>query len=283
MSRCFDHLGNEYAALTKMAEAYGLEKCVLKTRLARGWDLRSALTMSPQGRRSGECSDHLGNRYPDLKSMANAYGINYKTFRNRLSRGWDLRQALTTPIRPCPIDACYDHLGNEYPSRRALAEAYGIDEYILKNRLRSGMSLEDALSQPNLHAVKDHLGKIYPSRKAMLAAYGISRSTFAERIDSGCSLKDALTAKPGTFGREVRDYRGKAFPTLAAMLEAYKVPKSTYLFRKRNGWTEKECLLGRKKKKSRPSKSEIIESKKRLKSAENKAFHHLELKEDPNT
>lgn len=282
MPRCTDHLGNEYPSLSAMARAYGLDPDVLKTRLRRGWDPETALTTASTSRRTGEREDHLGNRFRDLKCMATAYGIPPTTVKNRLSRGWDLEKALTAPSRVCNRTAYCDHLGNEYPTRRALTKAYGINETTLQNRLKRGMSLEDALTRPNLYSVTDHLGNTYPSKKEMLKAYGVPRNTFEARIAEGYSLEAALTAKPGTLRKPVRDYKGKEYPSIKAMLEAYKVPATTYNFRKRSGWTEKECLLGRKKKKSWPSKKQIIESEMRRKASRKRDSYLSHVKEiDP--
>ena len=227
--------------------------------------------------------DHLGNEYPSQSAMARAYGLAPYVFRTRLSRGWKLQEALTGRAVINPKTICFDHLGRKYPSKRAMANEYGITVAMLKNRLRRGMSLEDALTRPNQHYVTDHLGNLYTSKTAMLEAYGIHWNTYSGRIAAGYSIEQALTAKPGTLTQTVRDYKGKEYPSLSAMLKAYKVPSTTYHLRKRSGWTEKECLLGRKKKKSRPSKSQIIESRKRLKSAKAKPHHHLEADNETET
>ena len=232
MPRYIDHLGNEYATLAKMAEAYGLDRSVVKARLARGWTPEEALTTPVHERRSGECTDHLGNRYADQKSMAEAYGADYMALRARLKRGWTLERALTSSPGVFAKTACRDHLGKEYPNFSAMARTYGIHEATLHNRLRDGMPLEQALTSR--------------ARKR--------RKTFT-------------------------DHLGNEYPTLKTMLEKYGVSSSAYWKRRQKGWTEKECLLGRKKKKSRPSKSQIMESKKRLKDAENKGRHHLEVTE----
>ena len=222
-----------------------------------------------------QCVDHLGNEYPSMADMARTYGLLPCVFRTRLKRGWNLQEALTGRARINPKTICYDHLGNEYPTKKAMANEYGITVAMLKNRLRRGMPLEEALTQPNQHYVADHLGNMYNSKTAMLETYGIHWNTYSGRIAAGYSPEQALTAKPGTLTQSVRDYKGKEYPSLSAMLKAYKVPSTTYHLRKRSGWTEKECLLGRKKKKSRPSKVQIMESRKRLKTSEIKVHHHL--------
>jgi hypothetical protein len=199
-----------------------------------------------------QCIDHLGNEYPSLADMARAYGLLPCVLTTRLKRGWNLQEALTGRDRTTPKTICHDHLGNEYPSKTAMANEYGITFAVLKNRLRRGKPLEDALTQPYQHQITDHLGNMYTSKTAMLEAYGIHWNTYSGRIAAGYSPEQALTAKPGTLTQTVRDYEGKEYPSLSAMLKAYKVPSSTYHLRKRSGWTEKECLLGRKKKKTDP-------------------------------
>lgn len=44
--------------------------------------------------------DHLGKKYVSMSAMARAYGISDHLLITRLGRGWSLKRALTTPIRP---------------------------------------------------------------------------------------------------------------------------------------------------------------------------------------
>ena len=225
-----------------------------------------------------QCSDHLGNEYPSQAALARAYGLLPSVLKTRLARGWDLQEALIGRPRKDPKTVCYDHLGNRFPSKSAMAKEYGITLKMLLHRQKKGMSLEDALTQPHHLHVTDPQGNRYESKKAMLEAYGICYRTYLARIAAGYSPEEALTAKPGTLCYKVRDYKGKEYPSITAMLKAYKVPASTYYVRKRNGCSEKECLLGREK--SQSSKSQIMENKKCLKAAQKKAHHHLNYEED---
>ena len=44
------------------------------------------------------CTDHLGNEFESLKSMALSYWLPPSILYARLNRKWDLKRALTTPI-----------------------------------------------------------------------------------------------------------------------------------------------------------------------------------------
>ncbi len=109
-----------------MLKAYGINHDVYKYRIKQGWGLEKTLT-TPVAPHDHSCTDHLGNEYPTITAMARAYGISPSTLQNRLENGIELEEALTTPASPAiPSVSCTDHLGNEYPSKSAMAKAYGI-------------------------------------------------------------------------------------------------------------------------------------------------------------
>lgn len=43
--------------------------------------------------------DHRGKYHASLAAMCDYYGINVATFKNRITRGWSLDDALTIPVR----------------------------------------------------------------------------------------------------------------------------------------------------------------------------------------
>ena len=45
-------------------------------------------------------ADHLGQRFPSKSAMARAWGLTLAQLNHRLSYGWDLERALTTPLAP---------------------------------------------------------------------------------------------------------------------------------------------------------------------------------------
>ena len=182
-----------------MGEAYGIPYSTLLFRRSSGWKLKRILTTPAH---SDKNVDHTGKRYPTMRAMAEAYGITYSLLYNRLKHGWDLEKALTVPRggRLYGNQGGYrDHLGNTYPTKTAMANAYGIPANVFGARETQHWDLERALTTPvggNPEAQKkytDHKGNSFPSLKAMADAYGIPDPTFRQRLRSGYSMKEALT------------------------------------------------------------------------------------------
>lgn len=76
-----------------------------------------------------------------------------------------------------------------------MCEAYNISYVVFCRRIKSGWTLERALTEPEGHILPatDHLGRTYLSTRKMCATYRISADLFRYRIRKGMSLKDALT------------------------------------------------------------------------------------------
>lgn len=113
-----------------------------------------------------------------------------------------------------------DHLGNEYDTIEDLAGAYNLPTYILKSRLRSGYTMEKALSkeyagynQPHY----DHEGTKFNTLKDMCKHYGISKSNYLMRLRNGWSVKNALTTP--VRGQSCVDHEGEKFPSMTKMCE----------------------------------------------------------------
>lgn len=93
-----DHLGNEYASKTEMAEAYGMALRTLELRLSSGLSLAGALTQRVPKRYKLKVEDHLGNKFQNVMEMCKFYGVKYDTYYQRLQRGWSKERALTTKV-----------------------------------------------------------------------------------------------------------------------------------------------------------------------------------------
>ena len=148
---CKDHLGNEYRSKYAMCKHYGVKQTTFNERIKAGLSVKDALTSPLSKRAQRPCKDHLGNEYESKEAMAKAYGFkDYRQIKDRLYRGWTLEQALTIPMggKNDQWVECADHLGNVYPNKAVLCEAYGITLSAYSTRTKAGWDLERVLTTP---------------------------------------------------------------------------------------------------------------------------------------
>lgn len=123
--------------------------------------------------------------------MAKHYNICRKTLELRLQKGMPIKEALTTPVKKRKNQNIYtDHLGNNFRSVKAMAEYHNINEKTLKNRLRKGMSIKDALTTPIKDQRKtytDFIGNTFHNVKTMAEHYNISKYNLENRLKSTSS------------------------------------------------------------------------------------------------
>lgn len=121
-----------------------------------------------------------GVEFPSRTAAARHYGLNPKLVNERVTKfGWTLEQVLELEPRPkgdyrkkVVID------GIEYPSMRQAAKELGMAQSTLMNRIKSGISVKDALSTEHTEREKlkgqskpmFYQGKLYPSARHLLLA-----------------------------------------------------------------------------------------------------------------
>ena len=197
---------------------------------------------------SKTCTDHQGNEYPSKTAMAKAWGIACTVMDYRLSKGWDLKAALTTPAGSgCFVKhQCTDHLGNTYSSKTAMAQAYGMTFTQLEHRLAKGMPLEKALTSPvKIHArtITDCFGQTFASISAAARFYGLLTETLAHKLRKGTSFAEVSRQLAGGSKKaNITDHQGQIFQSLKAMAEHWGIKPLMYSDRIRNGWTKEEAL-----------------------------------------
>ena len=248
---CKDHLGNEFPSKSAMCKHYGIDKKTYVDRIEkRHMSLKDALTTPVKKQHNGPCKDHMGNKFPSITAMCKHYGIGIDTFNKRINeKHMSLEDALTTPVKKQKPIPCKDHLGNEFPSKKAMCKYYGINPCTFKDRIdKKQMSLEDALTTPvkkrKKGSCKDHLGNEFPSETAMCKYYGINPCTFKDRIDKKqMSLKDALTTPTKKLQQSCKDYLGNEFPSEAAMCKQYGINQGTFGKRKNDSHISLEKAL----------------------------------------
>lgn len=93
--------GNEYGTRSEVAEYSGLTENCIKHRVeVSGMSLEEAVHVPlPYTSHGIQCQDHLGNNYDSIREMTTAWGISYGTYQTRIRSGWNVKDALTIPVK----------------------------------------------------------------------------------------------------------------------------------------------------------------------------------------
>lgn len=238
-----DHLGNEYESINEMCRVYSINPSTYRFRIASGLSIEEAL-LTPLKRNI--CKDHMGNVFPSISKMCKHYNINKSTFNTRIKRGMSIEEALTQEVE-LPSEKgieCYDHKGNRYKNYTEMAKIYHIPVSVLKDRLKRGLGIKEALEQ---REIVDHTGKKYRSESQMCREYGISITTYKYRVKRGMSLKDALTIPIGdALNNSWIDHLGNMYKSERNMCAAYEIDPSTFRHRISTGMRIEEALAHNK-------------------------------------
>ena len=142
---------------------------------------------------------------------------------------------------------CTDHLGNVYGSMEKMAAHYGISGSTLRDRLKHGCALKDALtSEPfGIHKVQDHTGRVFRTQEDMCAAWNTSVDRLSRNLKAGMTLEQALTESPsrGRYSERIRtDHLGNTWPSNTAMCRAYGVDIRKFQSNIEKGMSVEEAL-----------------------------------------
>lgn len=139
----------QYGTVLALAEKFDIHPSTVARRLRDGWSPEQAVGIHPKPKRKshGTSVIYRGTTYPHLKALADAIGIDAKTFRARLARGYSLEDAVTGNMKP-RVSAAADSTvfeGITYQSKETLAKAHGASWSVVLKRLKRGWTMRQAL------------------------------------------------------------------------------------------------------------------------------------------
>lgn len=153
----------QYDSILVLAEKFGIHQSTVARRLRDGWSPEEAVGINPTPKREGHGTPvtYMGNKYPHLKALADALGIDANTFRARLTRGYSLEDAAAGIMKPRVSSAAeaINFEGKTYPSKDSLAKAYGTTWSVVSRRILRGWSMRQALGlDTEPPRFRDHAG-----------------------------------------------------------------------------------------------------------------------------
>jgi len=196
------YAGKEYPSVRALAETYGLSEHLCRVRLQRGIPLEKSLG-------HGKRITVNGTEYASMNEAAKALGISYSALFIRIKKGLPLDAAKgeiqsAPPSRAKPVS----YGGKDYPSIKALAKAYGLNEHTCAARLKHNIPLD---AEPD-HGNKPITiaGKDYPNLKTAAEALGISYGALWARMKKGLPLDMEYGTRPhGTKPRAMKPKTAK--------------------------------------------------------------------------
>lgn len=210
--RCEDHLGNRFKSIKDMCNYYKIPYSAFIARTHRqNLSLEEALTKKV----GYYVKDHVGNHFKSQKDMCDFYDIKEATYLRRISSGYSKEEALTIktggikrkatgnqPHKAVTID------GVKYNSISDAANAFGLKQSTVSERLRKGWDIEDALKTSlNKHKQKqvtDYKGDKFDSFADLCSFYNKSCSLVYRRLYKGWTKEEALTIPRNMYIGEYR-------------------------------------------------------------------------------
>lgn len=140
--------GKSYSSIAELAQAFNLHPSSVGRRLRDGWTPEQAVGIQAR-KRLGHPNrvSFQGVHYRDLVQLANAYGVDPRNLRFRLSAGYSLKDAIEGNLRPrvSGVAKAVTFNGKHFDSYKALGKAYGQKASNVLRRLERGWTLEQAL------------------------------------------------------------------------------------------------------------------------------------------
>lgn len=147
-----DHLGNHFSSVSEMMRAYNIPSRVIYQRIQKlGWSLEKTLTTPVRGMKP---LVYKGRTYRSTRELCLTIGVDNHTLDRRVAMGFTLEEAVELGRTHMNWTRSIDHLGNEYPSFKAMCRAYGKHPDTVNFRLDRGYSLELALTSKQLRKKK---------------------------------------------------------------------------------------------------------------------------------
>ena len=156
-------VGKSYSSIAELAQPFNLHPSSVGRRLRDGWTPEQAVGIQAR-KRLGHPSrvSFQGVHYRDLVELANAYGVDPRNLRFRLSAGYSLKDAIEANFRPrvSGVAKTVTFNGKHFDSYEALGKAYGQKASNVLRRLGRGWTLGQALllepSPPRLRNFEGH-------------------------------------------------------------------------------------------------------------------------------
>ena len=250
-----EYNGVKYQSLKEFCYEFELNYELVKRRLRNGWSLEDAISKP----RERVCTNiakgfsYNGKEYSSFKSFCKEHSLNYDLVKSRLRNGWSLEDAISKPARvrrnmnSRDSNMGFSYNGKEYSSVYSFCKEYGLSYNLVKNRLRSGWSLEDAISKParmysNIAKGFSYNGKEYSSIFSFCKEHGLDYNLIKNRLMRGWSLEDSISKSKENNGKKFI-YNDKEYSSIRSFCKEHDLSYSIFYHGLGRGYSIEECIV----------------------------------------
>ncbi len=181
ITRRVSYQGKEYPSVKALAEELGLPYSILSHHAYRTENIEKAVEKSYESM-AREKPVLWGKCYASYEKIAEAYGIGARALCSRIAQG----EALEEAVRTLLAAGIVQFRDKTYHGLAELCAEFSIQTTNVYDRLKYGMTLEEALTKPIRRTPRgtkiSYRGKAYSSQISLCREYGISVGCVREQL-----------------------------------------------------------------------------------------------------
>lgn len=247
--------GVDYVSTAALLKEYGVKHCTYRDRLKRGLTIGQALGDETvvDGRSLLGTKYEVGGEKLTIKQMSERFDVPEVTIRDRLARGASLEDALSHGKiikgklsqrkkygQRKKVSLVVD--GVEYSGYKALGEAYGLKQYVVRERIvKHGWTPEEAVKKQGKSKSLVIDGVKYDKLNDVSEKFGISQSAINRRLDDGWTPEEAVNLMTHESLVNI-EYQGNKYTSIKALSEAVGITTGKLTSRFNNGYTVEEAV-----------------------------------------
>lgn len=246
-------LGEKYPNFLSACKHFGLNEKKVESRIRNGWSFAQAFDLEDRPIELIKCG---GEEFQTYGEIAERFNIRQELLKSRIYSNWTIEEAVGLKERPPrnfstgPISVVVD--GKKYKSRAEACRFYGIDDSLIRGRLKSGKTLDEAFGVVHTPKKKSEKKKIsvggttYDSLSIASQTYGIKLGTVSYRLRRGWTAEQALGLDPPPNNQP--NYKsikldGKVFPSVQQAAEHYGLNVTNVRYRlSKENWTVRQAF-----------------------------------------
>lgn len=247
--RFFEIDGKTYEGIGNLAKAFGLTRKTVEARLSSNlnWTLRQVVGLDPAPKQIPVCAIEItykGVTYPSIRHLADHVktDVSYETFKRRLDIGMSVEDALS-PRRIKGNAKQIKFKGKTFNSLQEAAKFAGINATTLNARLRSGWSVEKAMTKTKRVLTIKVFGNFYKNKMEICKHFNIDYDTFTRRVSYGLSVEQAVMSEKTKYEKRLEfTVNGETFKNKKEAAEKYGVKPHVVSKRLWRGWTPEQAV-----------------------------------------